>query len=47
MIKHKITPSVDYDLWLKRLHTQLNEPTHKNSIKVLKDVKQTNEKTLF
>ena len=26
---HKITPSVDYN-WLKRLNTQLNEPTNQN-----------------
>ena len=26
-------PSLDYNLWLKRLDTQLNEPTNQNSIK--------------
>ena len=34
MMIHKITPSVDYNLWLKRLVTQLNQ----NSIKVPKVV---------
>ena len=27
---HKITPSVDYKLWLKRLDTQLDEPNNQN-----------------
>ena len=40
---HKITPSVDYNKWLKRLKTQLNEPTVPNSIKN-KIVKPTNKK---
>ena len=31
---------------LKRLDTKLNEPTNKNSIKVLKVVKPTNMKTV-
>ena len=30
MMIHKITPSVDYNKWLKRLDIQLNEPTNKN-----------------
>ena len=34
-------------LQLKRLDTQLNEPTNKNSIIVHKVVKPTNKKTLF
>ena len=34
MMTNKITPSVDYSLWLKRLETQLNVPTNKNSIRV-------------
>ena len=37
MIMHKITPSVDYNKWLKRKDTQLIEPTNQNSI--TKDVK--------
>ena len=36
-IMHKITPSVDYNKWLKRLDTQPNEPT--NSIKIPKVVR--------
>ena len=35
---HKITPSVDYNKWLKRLYILLNEPTNQNSIKVAKVV---------
>ena len=35
------TPSVDYYYWLKRLDTQLNEPTNQNLIKVAKVVKPT------
>ena len=30
---HKIIPSLDYNYWLKRFDTQLNEPTNQNSIK--------------
>ena len=41
------TPSVDYNQWLKRLDTQLNEPTYKNSIKVPKVAKPTNKKCLY
>ena len=29
----KITPSVDYIYWFKRLDTQLNEQTNQNSIR--------------
>ena len=47
MMLHKITPSLDYNLWLKHLVTQLNKPTNQNSIKVPKVVKPTNEKTLL
>ena len=36
MIIQKITPSVDYNQWLKHLDTQLEEPTNQNSIKVPK-----------
>ena len=32
MLKHKITSSIDYNQWLKRLDTQLM-PTDKNLIK--------------
>ena len=43
----QITPSVDYNLWLKRLDTQLDETTKQNSIKVPKVVKPMNKKTLL
>ena len=39
--------SVDLNYWLNRLDTQLNKPTHQNSIKVSKVVKPTNKKTLL
>ena len=42
----KITSSPYYNQWLKRLDTEINEPTNKNSIKVSKDVTPTNKKTL-
>ena len=29
-------PSVEYNYWLKRLNTQINESANQNSIKVLK-----------
>ena len=35
---------LDYNSWLKRLDTQLIEPINQNSIKVHKEVKQTNKK---
>ena len=41
----KITPSVDHNKWLKRLDTQLNEPTNQNSIIIQKVVEPTNNKT--
>ena len=44
MMMHKIAPSVDYNKWLKRLNTKLNEPTNLNSVKVLKVDKLTNKK---
>ena len=44
---HKINPAVDYNKWLRRLDTQLNEPNNQNSIKVPKVVKPTNKKTLL
>ena len=47
MVIHKITPSVDYNSWLKRLDTELNKPTNRNSIKVYNAVKPTNKKMLF
>ena len=36
MMIHKIAPSVDYNWWLKRLDTQLNEPPNQNLIKIIK-----------
>ena len=42
MMIHKNTPSVDYNLLLKSLDTQINEPTNQNSI-VPKVVKPTNK----
>ena len=44
---HKITPSVDYNYWQKRLDTQLNEPTNQNLIKVPKIVKPMNKKVFY
>ncbi len=44
---HKITLSVYYNKWLKRLDTKLNKQININSIKVPKFVKQTNNKTLL
>ncbi len=35
---HKIFPTVDYNYWLKRLDTKLNEPTNQNLTKVTKVV---------
>ena len=46
MMKHKITPYVYYNWWLKRFDTQPNEPTNQNSIKVLLVVNPTSKKTL-
>ena len=44
---HKVTLSVNYNYWLKRLDTQLNEPANQNLIKASKVVNQTNKKTLL
>ena len=40
----QITPYVDYNLRLKRLDTQLHEPTNQNLIKDYKVVTPTNKK---
>ena len=40
-------PLVDYNYWLKRLDTQLNELTNQNLIKVPKVIKLTNKKALL
>ena len=47
MIIHKITPSIDYNWWLKRLDTQLVEPTNPNLFKVFKIIKTTNKKICY
>ena len=44
LLVYKITPPVNYNQWLKRLDTQLNESTNQNSTKV---VDPTKKKTLF
>ena len=44
MMIHKITSSVDYNLWFKRLETKSNEPTNQNSIKDMEVVKLPNNK---
>ena len=33
MMIHKITPSLDYNQWLKRMDIQLNELTNQNLLK--------------
>ena len=47
IVIHKITPSVDYYYWLKRLDTKLNDPTNKHSMEVPKVAKPMNKKTLL
>ena len=47
MMKHKITTSVDHNKWLKRLNTQLYEPTNQNSKKVPKVVSQQIRKRYY
>ena len=47
MMTQKIYPIVEKNYWLKRLDTQLNEPTNLNTVKVLKVVKPTNKKMLL
>ena len=44
IMKNKITPSVDYNEWLKHLYSRLIKATNQNSLKVLKVVKPTNKK---
>ena len=43
----QITHSVDNNKWLKRLNTQLDQPTNQNSITERRVVKTTNKKTLL
>ena len=45
MMIHKITPSVHYNLWLKRLDTQLNEPTNQSPQNLQSSSKQKNKKS--
>ena len=47
MLIHKITPSVYYNEWLKRLNIQLNKQTNQNSLKVPKVFIPTNKKKLL
>ena len=47
MMLHKITLSVVYNKWLKRLNTRLNESINQNSLKVTKVVKPMKKKTLL
>ena len=47
MMIHKFTSSVDYNQWLERFDTQLNETTKQNSIEVPKVIVPTNKKTLL
>ena len=44
MMIHKIIPSRDYNQWLKRLDTQLYEPTNQNSFLKSPQSCQANEK---
>ena len=44
MMIHKITPSIDENLWLKSLNIELNEPANQNS---LKSTKSTNKKCYY
>ena len=47
MMIHKIAPAVEYNYYLNRLDTQINEPTNQNLILVPKVVKSKNKKTLL
>ena len=44
---HIITPSADYNKWLKRLNTQLNDPTNQNSLKYPKLLSQRIKKRFY
>ena len=46
MMTHKITPSVDYNLWLKRLDTQLNELTNQIPKLLSQRIRKRYNKTL-
>ena len=47
MIIYKITPTVDYNQWLKRLNTQLIEATNQNSLKPPKLLSQRRRKRYY
>ena len=47
MMIHQITPSVDYNLWLKRLDTQLNEQTNQKFTKNPQSCKANEYKMLL
>ena len=44
MMIHKITPSGDYNYWLKRFDIELDKSTNQNTLKVPKIVISTNKK---
>ena len=43
----QITLSVDYNYWLKRLNTNLNQPTNQNKLEDPKFGQPTNKKRLL
>ena len=47
MMVHKIAPTVDYNLWLKPLDTQLNKTNNQNLMQVPKVVHPMNKKTFL
>ena len=47
MRTYNISHTVDYNYWLKRLDTQINEPANQNSIRVTNVVELTNKETLL
>ena len=46
-IVNKITAFIDYNQWLKRLETQLDEPTNQNSLKLQRLISQQLRKHYF
>ena len=47
MMIHKMNPSVDYNQWLKRMNTQLNEQTNQNSLESSKLLSQRIRKRFY
>ena len=43
MMTHRITPSVDYNQWLKRSNTQPKDPTNQNSVPKVVNPKNNNK----